>query len=287
MLPASARRKLGDASTSAKDGVRQVSRAAGDRLPEVLKDRASIVVEQALVPALNAAVKLVEFASEATAQMLDAGTVLEFHTSRGRHADSLEDLRRLNLRELDEFSKHSRMKWTSVGVLEGGALGLLATIPYAGGAAAIGADALVVNALTTAIATQSCFAYGYDPEDPRYRVIVERLVRREFFGQASKAGLLREVNSAAFAARGRVQWSAKLRQDERLLAAIEKLGKSFTGRHVPVGSAAKGVPVVAVVVGAGVNARVLGNTAAQARRYLQTLWLAEKYGLELPAGLSR
>ena len=51
--------------------------------------------------------------------------------------------------------------------------------------------------------------------------------------------------------------------------------------------AAKGLPVIAVVTSTGTNAFVIGDVAKQARYYAQTLFLAEKYGLPLPAALAR
>jgi hypothetical protein len=42
---------------------------------------------------------------------------------------------------------------------------------------------------------------------------------------------------------------------------------------------------MAVIIGAGTNAYVLGDVVHQARLYAQTLYLAEKYGLPLPANI--
>jgi hypothetical protein len=49
---------------------------------------------------------------------------------------------------------------------------------------------------------------------------------------------------------------------------------------------AKVVPVVGVLIGAGVNSAVLGRVAAEGRRYCQTRFLCDKYGLPLPAALA-
>lgn len=48
-----------------------------------------------------------------------------------------------------------------------------------------------------------------------------------------------------------------------------------------------GLPGIAIVAGAGTNQQVLGNTAALARDYAATLFLARKYGLDLPESLVR
>lgn len=46
-----------------------------------------------------------------------------------------------------------------------------------------------------------------------------------------------------------------------------------------------GMPVIAVFVGAGTNAHVLGDIAKQACQYGATMRLAQKYGLDLPPNL--
>lgn len=80
----------------------------------------------------------------------------------------------------------------------------------------------------------------------------------------------------------------KLRNDHRVLAALEMLMKRWGGvSHVSVSTAAKGLSVVAVITSTGTNAAVMGDVAKQARLYAQTLFLAEKYDLPLPADLAK
>lgn len=80
----------------------------------------------------------------------------------------------------------------------------------------------------------------------------------------------------------------KLRNDHRILAAMEMLMKKWGGvSHVSVSTAAKGLPVVAVLASMGTNAAVMGDVAKQARLYAQTLFLAEKYDLTLPPSLAK
>jgi hypothetical protein len=55
---------------------------------------------------------------------------------------------------------------------------------------------------------------------------------------------------------------------------------------VPVKNVAKVVPVVGILIGAGMNSAVLGRVAADAQRYCQTQFLCDKYGLPLPAALA-
>lgn len=89
------------------------------------------------------------------------------------------------------------------------------------------------------------------------------------------------------ASAGRVRWSDTLRENHRLLDAVEKLMKTATGStRVPVQNARMGLPVVAVVAGAGTNQYVLAATAHQALQYAATLHLARKHGLDLPPNLT-
>jgi hypothetical protein len=116
--------------------------------------------------------------------------------------------------------------------------------------------------------------------------MIDRMVVRAYRNQAPKAGTVKSAGAAFNAAKGRVNWSQKLRDDHRLVAAVEKLMKHVgNGSRVPVQNARMGMPVVAIFAGAGTNAHVLGDIAKQARHYGATMLLAEKYGLELPSNL--
>ena len=97
-----------------------------------------------------------------------------------------------------------------------------------------------------------------------------------------------ECETAYDAAKGRVNWSSRLREDHRLMAAAEKLIKSAGGgNRVSVKNARMGMPMVSILAGAGTNSHVLGDTVTQARHYGATVMLAEKYGLPLPPNLHR
>ena len=166
--------------------------------------------------------------------------------------------------------------------------GLLATVPVAGGFAALTIDVVVMHVLSTAIASRVTYAYGFDATDPAERHMVDRMVRRSYTEQASKVGALRKSRAAFQAGRGRMHWSKQLRDNHKLMAAVEKLMKQFAGsQHIPVQQVTKAIPGIAIVTGAGANAVLLGNLARQASLYGQTRFLAEKHGLELPANLTK
>ena len=156
----------------------------------------------------------------------------------------------------------------------------------AGGAAAISIDVLVMHVLSTSIATRVAHAYGFDATDPDLQPMIERMVRRAYRGQAAKVKTLRDASAAFKDGVGRKRWSDKLRNDHRLMAAVERLMEQFAkGQHVPVEKVVKAIPLVAIAAGAGGNSYVLGDVARQATFFAQTHFLVEKYGLSLPVNL--
>lgn len=201
---------------------------------------------------------------------------------------SLADLRALDLNYLDEVTRRMVLRWRTTGAAEGGALGVLALVPFAGGAAAITLDVVVMQVLSTAIATRVAYAYGFDAMAPDQRHLIDRMVLRAYKEQGPKAVAVREASTAFNAGRVRTNWSKKLREDHRLMAAVEKLMQQFAhGQHIPVEKVTKFMPVIAVLAGAGTNAYVLGDVAKQATMFAQTSFLSEKYGPPMPPSLNR
>lgn len=198
----------------------------------------------------------------------------------------MEGLRALDLEALDEVTRGLPLRWRSIGAAEGAALGALAFIPVAGSIASITLDVLVMHVLSTSIATRAVHAYGHDPSSSTTERMIDRMIRRSYREQTAKVAGQRRAGAAFQAAAGRKNWSARLRQDHRLLAAMERLMRQAgSGGHVPVQRVARAMPAVGVLVGAGTNSFVLGDVANQAVRYSQTVLLSDKYGLPLPRGL--
>lgn len=288
MLPPKAAVALGDAGGQVMHAARKAGKAVSDVTPAAVKEGIDRASDVALVPTAKAAVHLLELVTDWTTELMDPEKVLIHHRDAGREVAKLEDLRRLDLEHLDEFTRTLALKWRTGGALQGGAMGALAMVPVAGGVAAIGLDMLVMHVLSTALATNVAYSYGFDVKDEEVRHLVDRMVLRAYRSQAPKAQAAHKAGAAFNAAKSRVRRSEKLLTDHKLLAAVDKLMKQFTnGKAIPISKVAKGVPVIAVVVGAGTNAYVLGDVVHQARLYAQTVYLAEKYGLALPANLRR
>lgn len=266
----------------------RVTDAVPPAVKEPIRRAGDAVANTAVRPALEAAAALLELVNDWAMELNDPKSVEKLARKRGFDLDSFTELRDQDLRVCDRLLKFNTLTWRTAGALEGGAMGMLALVPVAGIPAAMTADILVIQVLSTSIATRIAYSYGYDAKDPGEQAFIQRLVRRSFMAQAAKVEPLRDVARAADAIKGRVKWSDKLRADHRLLAGLEKLMQHLgpAGSRVPVQNVAKVVPFVGVLIGAGMNSAILGNVAADAQRYCQTRFLCEKYGLPLPAALA-
>ncbi|WP_225439799.1 EcsC family protein [Amycolatopsis eburnea] len=268
-----------------------VSRAA-DAVPEVVKQpirhAGDAVAGAAVRPVLEAAIKLLELVNAWAGELNDPKSLEKLAHKRGLEIGSFTELRQQDLKACDRLLARNNLKWRTAGAFEGGTMGLLAMVPVAGIPLAMTADILVVQVLSVSIASRTAYSYGYDAKDPAEQIFIERLVRRSFLAQATKVEPLRETARAAGAVKGRIKWSAKLRADHRLLAAVEKLMQHLgpAGSRVAVKDVAKVIPVIGVLIGAGMNAAILGSVAADAQRYCRTRFLCDKYGLPLPAALT-
>lgn len=287
-LPNWASAALGRTGEVAGSAARRVTDAVPEAVKEPIRRAGDVVADAAMRPALAAAAALLEMVNDLTLELNDPKNVEKLARKRGFEFDSFTELRQQDLKVCDRLLTRNTLRWRAAGAVEGGAMGMLATIPVAGTLVVLTADVLVIQVLSTSIAARIAYSYGYDAKDPKEQDFIQRLVQRSFMAQAAKAKPLRDTARAYDAVKGRVRWSKKLRQDHRLLAALEKLMQQLgpAGSRVPVENVAKAVPYVGVLIGAGMNAAVLGRVAADAQRYCQTRFLCDKYGLPLPAALA-
>lgn len=285
LLPPAARRALETTGHRSRAVISQAGEKIGDYTPEPVKRASGHVVDAALVPTVKAAIHLLELAEEWAAEAMNPDSVLAHHRSNGHAVHHLDDLRGLDLEHLDRFTRRMALRWRSVGALEGGAMGALSCVPVAGTAASITADLVVTQMLSTAVACQSMYSYGYDAQHAEQRLMVDKIVRRAYRAHAPKAKVLRDSSKAFQASRNRVRWSAKLREDHKLIAAVERLMQQFGDGKVGVRDVSKKLPYIAVVTNAGANAYVLGDIAKQGVLYSRTRLLADKYDLPLPPNL--
>ncbi|MFD7703278.1 EcsC family protein [Streptomyces caelestis] len=287
-LPKWASAALSRTGEVAGNAARRVKDAVPETVAEPVRRAGDAVADAALRPALAGAAALLELVNDSALELNDPKNVEELARKQGLSINSFTELRQQDLQACDRLLTRNTLKWRTTGAVEGGAMGLLAMVPVAGTVTALTADILVIQVLSTSIAARIAYSYGYDAKDPKEQEFIQRLVQQSFVAQAAKAKPLRDTARAAHAVKGRVNWSKKLRTDHRLLAALEKLMKQLgpAGARVPVKNVAKVVPVVGVLIGAGMNSAVLGRVATEAQRYCQTRFLCDKYGLPLPTVLA-
>lgn len=255
--------------------------------PQSVKDAGGMVVDMALEPTVQATLGLLEWVTETVQEFSDPKGVYAHHRDHGRSVSTLADLSNLDLAHLDEFTRGFVWRCRTAGVFEGAAMGFVTFIPVAGSAAAIGLDLVIVHALSTAIATRAAHAYGLDPTTDAGREHLDRMLRKAWTAQAPKAGAVKSAKSAFVEGAGRVRWSQKFRDDHRIAAAVEKLMKQAgNGQNVPIEKVVAKLPAIAVITSAGINGTVLGSLAKTSVRYSQTVHLARKYDLLLPANLA-
>nr|WP_183529454.1 EcsC family protein [Micrococcus sp. TA1] len=287
-LPNWASTALSRTGEVASNATSRVVEAVPEVVLEPIRRASDAVADKAARPALEAAASLLELVNDWAQELNDPMSVEKLARKRGVELNDFTDLRQQDLKVCDRLLTGNTLTWRTAGALEGGAMGLLALVPVAGIPLALTADVLVIQVLSTSIASRIAYSYGYDAKDPDEQDFIQRLVRRSFMAQAAKAKPMRDAARAAGAVKGRIRWSDKLRADHRLLAALEKLMQQLgpAGARVPVQNVAKVVPYVGVLIGAGMNSAILGNVAADAQRYCQTRFLCEKYGLPLPTALA-
>lgn len=285
-------RWLKEASGKLSKAASKTAEKAGERIPdsvgEQTKKAAEALGEKVLAPTARAAVDLLELVNDWSAELTDPTQVVKFAQKKGLDISDVAELRDASLKDCDRLLTRNTLKWRSLGALEGGGMGALALVPVAGMPASLTADFLVIQVLSTSIASRIAYSYGFDAKDPLEEEFIRKLVNRSFMAQATKAAPLNQVANAAAATAGRKNWSAKLLENHRLLAALKNLMEK-AGPAAPratVGNVSKTLPVIGIVIGAGFNSAVLGAVAADAQRFCQTRFLSEKYGLPMPEVLA-
>ncbi|MEU2148717.1 MULTISPECIES: hypothetical protein [Streptomyces albovinaceus subgroup] len=286
-LPNWASNALGRTGEAAGNAARRVSDAVPEAVTKPIRRAGDAVADKAMSPALAGAAALLELVNDWAMELNDPKNVEKLARKRGFDIDALTELRDQDLKVCDRLLSRNTLRWRTTGAFEGGARpaghGPRRRYPrrddgeHPGRAGPEHIDSGAHRPLLR-LRRQRPLGAGF----------IQCLVQRSFMGQAAKAKHLHETARAASAVKGRLNWSQKLRRDHRLLAALDKLMRQMgpAGSRVSVKNVAKVVPFVGVLVGASINAAVLGRVAADAQRYCQTRFLCDKFGLPLPAALA-
>jgi hypothetical protein len=236
---------------------------------------------------------LVNKASEATVRRK---AVVAAYAKRGHAVTELSDIHKLDLRDIDKAKPRLGLGYTTFSTIEGAGAGLAVSggelLATAGGvfgagagaapgggtvAAAIAADAvLVLGAMTRAIAHTAAY-YGYDTELPQERVFALAVLNFGMAQQARKSFAYVQLNKIVNDLARRATW-AQLNRN-----GVTRIVKTFYERFATQLTKQKlgqAVPVVGIVIGAGLNALLLSNLTSDAEHLYRERFLREKHDLQ-------
>lgn len=279
LLPQRVRERLAKGRELAKGRLEQVPGA----------EQMAAIVHNSVDGLLN----LVNKASDAT---LRRQAVVAAYAKRGHDVSELSDIHKLDLSDIDDAKPRLGLSYTTFSAVGGAGTGLAVSggelLATAGGifgagagaapgaatvAGAIAADTvLVLGAMTRAIAHTAAY-YGYDTELPQERVFALGVLN---FGMAQQTGknvayvqLNKLVNDLA----RRATW-AQLNKN-----SVTRVVKAFYERfatRLTKQKLGQAVPVVGIVIGAGLNARLLSNLTSDAEHLYRERFLREKHNLK-------
>jgi len=244
---------------------------------------------------LDALRGLTDLGARAARASVHREAVLRAYRKQGYAVDTLGDIRQVSLRDIDKVMPRLDLAYIVSSTLEGAVAGLVVSggqllaaggVLGAGAGAAPGAGAVVgamaADAAAVLFASHRVVAhiaayYGYDVEDPQEQLFALGVLGVGTAAGAGKAAAYVELNKLVQGLARRQAWkqlnrNAVTRTVSRVYAT---LGMRLTQRKL-----AQAVPVAGIVIGAGLNARLLANIADDAHHLYRERFLREKYGLE-------
>lgn len=283
--------------------------SAGRQLvPSRVKEVASAGVHRTgaamqAVPGSAAAGAVIESAVSGLLATVDRMAVASVHRTAiigrfqkaGHPVQELDDIRKLDLREIDKVKPRVDLRYVLASAGEGAVAGVGMTggaaIAAGGGIAGMGAgaapgigmlvgvmaaDAVAVLAACSRVSAEIAAYYGYDVEFPDERVRAAGVMGVGLASQGGKAAAYQELNKLVQALARNKGWEQldKLVMTKVIRKVFERFGERLVKRKL-----GQAVPVVGVLVGAGLNGVTLSNVAEAAEMVYRERFLREKYGL--------
>jgi len=222
-------------------------------------------------------------------------SVVAAYSKRGHVVTDLEDIRKLDLELVDKVKPRLGLRYASGTAITGAATGLavsggeilatVGTVASAGAAAAPGAGTIigalaadtvaVLGAMTRAVARTAAF-YGYDTERPQEQVFALGVLNFGLAQQTGKGAAYLELNKIVQALARNATWAQLNRNSvTRVMQVVyQQLGIKLTKQKL-----GQAVPVAGILIGAGLNARMLARLTEDADRLYRERFLRDKYGL--------
>ncbi len=205
--------------------------------------------------------------------------ILARFNKHGHQVGELADIRSLDLRDIDKVKPRVDLRYTLASMGEGALAGAAMSGGYvvaAGGAVAgagagaapgvgilvatTAADAVAVLAASSRVSAEIAAYYGYDVEVPHERVYAAGVLNVGLASQAGKVAAYQELNKNVMAS--------------VIKSVYGRFGVTLTQKKL-----GQAVPLVGIVVGAGLNAATISGVAEAAENIYRERFLREKYGI--------
>ncbi|MGH3620371.1 MAG: EcsC family protein [Sciscionella sp.] len=244
---------------------------------------------------------LTDLGSRAATASVRRQSVLRAYRKRGHPVSSLEDIRRLDLRHIDDTKPRLDLGYIAASAVGGAGTGLAVsggqlvaaggTVATAGAGVAPGAativGAMAVDAAAVLFASHRVVAhiaayYGYDAEAPAERLIALGVLGVGTANQRAKAAAYLELNRVVQGLARREAWQEL---STSVLTAVVNQVYQVLGIRLTKRKLAQAIPVAGILIGAGLNARTLAQIADEADHLYRERFLRERYGLA-PGGFA-
>ncbi len=221
--------------------------------------------------------------------------ILARFNKHGHQVGELADIRSLDLRDIDKVKPRVDLRYTLASMGEGALAGAAMSGGYvvaAGGAVAgagagaapgvgilvatTAADAVAVLAASSRVSAEIAAYYGYDVEVPHERVYAAGVLNVGLASQAGKVAAYQELNKLVQALARRKTWEVL---NKNVMASVIKSVYGRFGVTLTQKKLGQAVPLVGIVVGAGLNAATISGVAEAAENIYRERFLREKYGI--------
>lgn len=240
---------------------------------------------------------LLGLVSKTAEASLRRSSVVQAYAKRGHPVDALEQIRALELRDVDNVKPRLGLRYTTASTAEGAAAGLALAGGEilagggaifgagAGGAPGVGvvvgtmaADAVAVLAAMVRATAHTAAYYGYDTELPEEQLFAAGVLSFGLAQQAGKAAAYIELNKLVQGLARKATWEQLNKNAAARIVRVvyERLGVTLSRNKL-----GQAVPLLGIALGAGANAKLLSRLTDDADRLYRERFLREKYGLDL------
>lgn len=196
----------------------------------------------------------------------------EFRKDGHHSVRTFEDIRKLDLEDVDKTVGYLAAKYKSVAFVEGGVTGVL-------GAPGIAADVPAVIGLALRACNEYAAYYGFNPEIQAERAFVMNVLSAASSPtNLAKQAAMTEVTRISVMIGQRKTWQ----ELEKILSVqlIRRIAEAL-GIRLTKGKLGQIIPLFGAAVGAGYNAWYVSQVAETASVFYRERFLIEKYGVQI------